>query len=329
MKKSNHTISVNQIVPEFVTYDRQVLDDGNIPLTPEAKSELGGHLCTTTEGEEIFVLDPVTGEYQKYIYIPSEIEEPEEPITTNLEQTIALDNTAGAGFPAQETISLVDQRTSNTREDNSSSCHGLLELPCKKDALSKKQSPHHIPSTKGEKSKTIFNRHQKIKFDAKNVHSSSSKLVSQAIPSQEITSIDWEEGDEDKIKPHLIECNKCSGECFASDVFDQHCLQHYVKEKQKVTYTTSVNGKKCEICNQVYKKKDYLTHLKKDHSNVLLRCPLCPQTYHSPELLNVHYTHFHLERGTKVSSESDSSANNKTCQLVDDIHLTKALLEAG
>ena len=31
------------------------------------------------------------------------------------------------------------------------------------------------------------------------------------------------------------------------------------------------------------------------HSDVRLGCPKCPQTYHSPELLNVHYKHFHLK----------------------------------
>ena len=57
-----------------------------------------------------------------------------------------------------------------------------------------------------------------------------------------------------------------------------------------------VEAKVCVICRKTLSRRDYLSHFKESHADVRLGCPKCPQTYHSPELLNVHYKHFHLRR---------------------------------
>ena len=54
--------------------------------------------------------------------------------------------------------------------------------------------------------------------------------------------------------------------------------------------------KVCSLCNRTLSRKDYLTHFKDAHAEVRLGCPKCPQTYHSPELLNLHYRHFHAQQ---------------------------------
>ena len=65
--------------------------------------------------------------------------------------------------------------------------------------------------------------------------------------------------------------------------------------------------KKCAICHLPSRsKKEYLIHYKQRHSGYKLGCPKCPQTYHSPELLHAHYTHFHL-RGTPIFQGTPSS----------------------
>ncbi len=55
------------------------------------------------------------------------------------------------------------------------------------------------------------------------------------------------------------------------------------------------SSKECTVCGKSIFKRDYLSHFKSEHADVRLGCPKCPQTYHSPELLNVHYKHFHLK----------------------------------
>ena len=68
--------------------------------------------------------------------------------------------------------------------------------------------------------------------------------------------------------------------------------------------------KKCAICHLPSRsKKEYLSHYKQRHSGYKLGCPKCPQTYHSPELLHAHYTHFHL-RGTPIV-QGTSTANKR------------------
>ena len=115
-----------------------------------------------------------------------------------------------------------------------------------------------------------------------------------------------------------IQCKKCPGRYFKTEEFDDHCIQYYVKDKVSLKHSgsTLAKEKKCEICQKKIPRKDYLTHLKDDHTNVLFQCPLCTQSYHSPELLNVHYNHFHLDennqaRLTEPSSESNEKILNK------------------
>ncbi|TRY78742.1 hypothetical protein TCAL_16698 [Tigriopus californicus] len=57
----------------------------------------------------------------------------------------------------------------------------------------------------------------------------------------------------------------------------------------KITWEQQV----CTVCHKVMTKKGFARHFKDAHADIRLGCPKCSQTYHSPELLNVHYKHYH------------------------------------
>ena len=65
------------------------------------------------------------------------------------------------------------------------------------------------------------------------------------------------------------------------------------------------------MCNRTLSRKDYLTHFAHAHTDVRLGCPKCPQTYHSPELLNVHYRHFHAQQPPQVNDTSAAQENSE------------------
>ena len=69
------------------------------------------------------------------------------------------------------------------------------------------------------------------------------------------------------------------------------------------------------MCSKLLSRRDYLTHFKEAHAEVRLGCPKCPQTYHSPELLNVHYRHFHTQQPQAPATTFSAPKvilNNKT-----------------
>ena len=87
------------------------------------------------------------------------------------------------------------------------------------------------------------------------------------------------------------------------------CISHHeaASSSDQVVIAQDPGLKKCAICHLPSRsKKEYLIHYKQRHSGYKLGCPKCPQTYHSPELLHAHYTHFHL-RGTPIFQGTPSS----------------------
>jgi hypothetical protein len=74
--------------------------------------------------------------------------------------------------------------------------------------------------------------------------------------------------------------------------------------EEEVVITQEPGFKFCAICGLPSRsKKDYLSHFKAVHAGIKLGCPKCSQTYHSPELLQVHYKHFHM-RETPIFKHS-------------------------
>ncbi len=104
------------------------------------------------------------------------------------------------------------------------------------------------------------------------------------------------------LEQYLVQCAKC-GRTFKPEDFERH-FEEVHKEAP-----AEEEAKPCSVCGKDVAKRDYLAHFKAEHSDVRLGCPKCPQTYHSPELLNVHYKHFHLkeDEASEVKSVSDGA----------------------
>ena len=81
-----------------------------------------------------------------------------------------------------------------------------------------------------------------------------------------------------------------------ADQFEEHFKEaHENSDDGQIVIPQDPGFKECAICGLPSRnKKEYLTHFKTSHAGFKLGCPKCSQTYHSPELLHVHYKHFHL-----------------------------------
>ena len=96
----------------------------------------------------------------------------------------------------------------------------------------------------------------------------------------------------------LIQCGKCE-RTFQPCDFDRHFEEVHAED--------GGDSKACSICGKHVSRRDYLDHFKSTHADVRLGCPKCPQTYHSPDLLNVHYKHFHLKEDEEEEEEGVQS----------------------
>ncbi len=106
-----------------------------------------------------------------------------------------------------------------------------------------------------------------------------------------------QEHQEEEDEDYLVQCGKC-GRTFRPRDFDCH-FEEVHRETPADSAGAAAGGRGgtrgCSVCGRQVPKRDYLAHFKSTHADVRLGCPKCPQTYHSPELLNVHYKHFHLK----------------------------------
>ena len=109
----------------------------------------------------------------------------------------------------------------------------------------------------------------------------------------------------------LIQCNKCFDTFLATEFQDHYTSAHESdlepKTDGQIVVATDTSFKKCAVCHLPSRsKKEYLIHYKTRHPGYKLRCPQCVKTYHSPELLQVHYKHFHKRVTPLISSQPNS-----------------------
>jgi len=240
-------------------------------------------LCAENEGQEVFIYDDESGQYQKYVYVPSDQneEEPQDGLLMQQNQIISDQNEESSEIEQQE---IIEQE--ETEED--------VEEPPTTLLVTEDSSLNVI---KGEKS-----------TPTKNLTLNSDKIA--------------------ELQPGtIIQCNKC-WDTFLATEFEEHFNTHHgsaAGSSDQVVIAHDPGLKKCAICHLPSRsKKEYLSHYKQRHSGYKLGCPKCPQTYHSPELLHAHYTHFHL-RGTPIVQYQGTSAANKRahvllrCEYCDDI----------
>lgn len=123
----------------------------------------------------------------------------------------------------------------------------------------------------------------------------------------------------------LIQCNKCFNTFLATE-FEQHYLSTHENadgenDQEQVVIAADTGFKKCAVCQLPSRsKKEYLLHYKAKHPGYKLGCPQCPQTYHSPELLNVHFKHFHERQAAAVQPAQPKRAHVLLrCEYCDDI----------
>ena len=138
----------------------------------------------------------------------------------------------------------------------------------------------------------------------------------------------------------LIQCNKCwqtflSGEfedhyntwhkddpVLNESEFDKQKAADYNLKAEQVVIVNDTGFKKCAICDLPSRsKKEYLLHYKAKHKGFKLGCPRCPQTYHSPELLQAHFKHLHDRETPVVQSVGNAKRAHVMlrCEYCDDI----------
>jgi len=234
-------------------------------------------LCAENQGQEVLVYDDESGEYQRYVYVPSDQNEEGIPQDGHLmpQSQVLSDHNEASEVDQQD---LVEPETEEGTPailvtDNTASNENLEE----KSAVSKSVT---------------------LKTDA----------IAELQPGT------------------IIQCNKC-WETFLATEFEDHFNNQHGSPSgsscDQVVIAHDPSLKRCAICHLPSRsKKEYLSHYKQRHSGYKLGCPKCPQTYHSPELLHAHYTHFHL-RGTPLV-QGTLSSNRRAhvllrCEYCDDI----------
>lgn len=240
-------------------------------------------LCAENEGQEVFIYDDESGQYQKYVYVPSDQngEEPQDGHLMQQNQIISDQN---------ETLSEIEQ----------------TEIIKHEEREEEEETPTTLLVT--DESNLNVNLKEEKSANTKNFTLNADKIA--------------------QLQPGtIIQCNKC-WETFLATEFEEHFNTHHgsgAGSSEQVVIAHDPGLKKCAICHLPSRsKKEYLSHYKQRHSGYKLGCPKCPQTYHSPELLHAHYTHFHL-RGTSIIQGTSTSTSNKRahvllrCEYCDDI----------
>lgn len=238
-------------------------------------------LCAENEGQEVFIYDDESGQYQKYVYVPSDQNEEE----------------LQDGHLMQQNQIISDQNETSSEIEQTE----IIEHEEKED--DEGETPTTLLVTDESNVNVIKEDKSAI---TKNFTLNADKIA--------------------ELQPGtIIQCNKC-WETFLATEFEDHFNTHHgpgAGSIDQVVIAHDPGLKKCAICHLPSRsKKEYLSHYKQRHSGYKLGCPKCPQTYHSPELLHAHYTHFHL-RGTPLV-QGTSTTNKRAhvllrCEYCDDI----------
>ena len=234
--------------------DQVLYQDANEFLEQEQQQ-----FVLNTEGEEVFVLDEESGEYQRYVYVSNNGDE--QDTSANLINSSA-DELVEPSVEINEGSGLEDQGV----DENAETQFNLIQ------SNSGGEDTFIVVPPKGEKQKQVI-------------------LSQNAIGGLEPGTV--------------IQCNKCWETYLADDFEDHYKEAHETSDEGDVVIAQDPGFKECAICGLPSRsKKEYLIHFKTSHAGFKLGCPKCPQTYHSPELLHVHYKHFHQRETPIIPSTS-------------------------
>lgn len=260
-------------------------DDG------ESQQQQQQILINQAEGQEVFVLDQETGEYQRCIYVQQQEEEDQEE-EEPLETAVVVgggDDIDGAGIdPAASEFDEPPPEVSlqSLLETGAISAEDFAAAVNAASADGRGQ----IIGEDGQVVRYVLEQEQQIKEEPQ--ASPTSKLT---ITSPDKKKVPGENRQTLHSQRIVVQCGKCS-RTFDAEEFEKHWEQvHSDGDNFEAASGSSGGTKTCSICDKRLTRRDYLTHFKEKHSDVRLGCPKCPQTYHSPEFLNEHYRHLHLK----------------------------------
>ena len=338
-----HESNIERDIFEIEHQKDPSLNNDSTTITEE---EVQNCLSNSNEAQEFFVYNQETGQYQKYLYIPPTDSEQLQQRSPDIVESV-FEESDVTEKDIEPSVVKENESTEDLEESKVNDKHTVqfLTINNEKTLSSDIKQGTYIDKSSGD-TNIADTEYRKANVSVlepiesiKKHHSSSEQTnielkttvshskVSYSKPLLELKSFNEGNLRHSVISKHTpktnlskVQCKKCPGEYFELDAFDNHCIQHYIKEEKQ---TIPSNEKSCEICKKNCKRKDYLTHLKEEHSNVLFRCPLCTQTYHSPELLNIHYNHLHVDENKHSSIKSSSIG--KLCH--EDIVQENAFLE--
>ena len=208
----------------------------------------------------MFVFDESTGEYQQCVYVAQD----QNGIVEGLEQEEKLDSTIN-----------IQELFAPNGLVTTTSLNGEQEQHIQEETIVLQEQEQQIVTAIGEEVPEGNGEVIQVLLEG-----SEDNVI---INDENTVPIDYED------QEYLIQCDKCA-RTFKPQDFERHLDE---------VHREGPDGKNCSICDKQLNKREYLTHFKECHSDVRLGCPKCPQTYHSPELLNVHYKHFHLKKDNK------------------------------
>ena len=259
------------------------------------------YLTDSNEAQEFFVLNQDTGQYQKYVYIPpSGLENSNQchelEATVDVEELEIKDRLISPTSEIDGNTIILGEKTKvpSTKYKNRKS-----EKDIKEDSVNKGSYRSNNSNAKIQERVT------------KDYHLPYEKplLELKTPPAQQINtpkSSSYRQKESTQVKS-----TKRSDKYLEYKKLDEYRPEHHVSNKFATKGVQINNYKICDICKQHFDSlSKYFTHLKDEHPNVVFGCPLCPQSYHSPELLNIHYNHSHPDG--KIERPSNSSPASTT-----------------
>ena len=274
------------------------------------------YLTDSNEAQEFFVLNQDTGQYQKYVYIPPSGLE-------NSNQCHELETTVDV-----EELQIKDRLTppSSEIDGNTIILGEKTKVPSTKykNRTNKKDIKEDSINKGSYSSNNSITKRQELVTKDYRLPYEKPLLELKTSPAQQIITSKsriHQQNESTQVKSRkrsdkYLECKKP----------DEYRPEHYVSKEVATKGVQITNYKICDICKQHFESlSNYFTHLKDEHPNVVVGCPLCPQSYHSPELLNIHYNHSHPDG--KIEKPSNPSPASTTKRSHENIQSDQAFFE--
>ena len=274
------------------------------------------YLTDSSEAQEFFVLNQDTGQYQKYVYIPP-------PGLENSNQCHELENVVDV-----EELQIKDTLVSPSSEiDGNTIILGeKTKVPSNKYKNRKNEKDIKEDSTNKRtysSNNRITKRQERVTKDHRLPYEKP-LLELKTAPDQQINIS--KDSSHTKKESTQVKSTQHSEKYLEYKKLDEYRPEHHSSKKATTKGVQINNYKICDICKQHFESlSKYFTHLKDEHPNVVFGCPLCPQSYHSPELLNIHYNHSHPDG--KIERPSTSSPASSTKSSHENIQSDKAFFD--